>query len=327
MPFNEPNQTIQEITSLTAGFMPAQIVLTANRLDLFSHLSGKTLTARKLAKEIGCDPNATERLCNALTALGFLYKNEEGAYKNAPKSEAHLVRGRSYYIGDSLRLQSKLWQSWSALEDVIRTGKPARKERTKDGSRQFTLAMANIGQLSARQVAEGLDLRGVRRMLDLGGGPGVYAEEFVRKNPDIHATIFDVPDVVEVTRERIRDSAQLSTIAGDCFEDDLGADYDLVFMSNFIHIFALNEIIPLFNKVRKALNPRGRLVIKDFFMNDQHSGPVFSAQFALHMLVNTETGNTYSFPELRRALQEAEFRWLNSFTVAQHSTVIVAERT
>lgn len=329
MPFNETHQAIDDITGLTAGFMPAQIVLTANRLDLFSHLAGKNMTAKTLAEKIQCDPRATGMLCNALTAYGFLEKAEDGTYKNAPKSQAHLVKGQPYYAGDSLRHQSQLWQRWSELEEVVRSGKPVPKEHTKEGTRQFTLAMANIGQLSASEVVEGLDLRGVKKMLDLGGGPGVYAEAFVRKNPDIQAVLFDVPDVIDVAKERLSQSevsARIATRAGDGFEDDLGADYDLVFMSNFIHIFGLNEIVTLFKKVNETLTPGGRLVVKDFFMNDRRSGPVFAAQFALNMLINTDTGNTYTFAEMRDALQQSGLHWVNSFSVARNSTVIVAAK-
>lgn len=334
MTHDEKTKAIHEITGLTSAFMPAQIVLTANRLNLFTHLSGKKLTAEKLAQEMETEPRATAMLCNALTALGFLEK-ENDQYQNSAKSDLHLVQGQPYFIGDQLRHQTRLWQSWSKLEDAVKTGEPvpnaeSSSEKNQQRARKFTLAMANIGQLSARQVVEGLDLRGVRKMIDLGGGPGAYALEFVKKNPNIHAVIFDLPDVVVVAEERLQQTEyndRISTKPGDALEDDLGSGYDLAFMSNFIHILSYDRIISVFKRVSKALSPSGRIVVKDFFVNEDRSGPVFATQFALNMLLNTEGGNTYTFSEILAAFEKTGFQWLNSFQVGGHSTVIVAEKT
>ncbi|MFQ5751592.1 MAG: methyltransferase [bacterium] len=329
----EKFKIIQEITDLTGSFMPAQIVLTANRLELFSTLAGKKLSAEELAETLETEPRATGLLCNALTALGFLVK-ENNTFNNSPKGEEFLVQGRSYYIGDNLRHQATLWQRWSQLTEVIKTGRPLPKQdvsddQNKQQTREFTLAMANIGQLSARKVVEGLDMRGVKKIIDIGGGPGTYAMEMVKQNPAIQAIVFDQLDVVLIAEERIRQnglSQQVATIAGDCFADDFGSGYDLAFLSNFIHIFGLEEIVILFKKVWSSLNTGGRMAIKDFFVNEDRSGPVFATQFALNMLLNTEKGNTYSFSEIQRAFDDAGFQWLNSFDVGQHSTVIVGEK-
>ncbi|RMF60105.1 MAG: methyltransferase [Calditrichaeota bacterium] len=324
---------IHEITSLTSAFMPAQIVLTANRMDLFTRLDGKTLTAQQLAGALGTDPRATGLLCDALTALGFLEKETAG-YRNSATSAEFLVRGRPYYVGDNLRHQANSWERWSKLEEAIRSGKAlpkrtdSRAEEAKK-TRDFALAMANIGQLTAAQVVEGLDLRRVSRMVDIGGGPGTYAMEFATQNPHLHVTLFDRPEVVAIAQERIRQAGleeRVATRPGDCFEDDLGSDYDLAFISNVLHIFGPEQIAVLLRKVRDALVSHGTLVVKDFFVNEDRTGPVFAAQFALHMLLNTESGTVYTRSELNAALEEAGFSWLSSFQVGQHSTVVVAEK-
>ncbi|MFQ5865673.1 MAG: methyltransferase [bacterium] len=330
---DEKYKIIDEITSLTLGFMPALIVLTANRLNLFSKLSGKKLSAEALAVLLDTDPRATEMLCNALVAQGFLEK-EKDTYKNSAKSEEFLVRGRPFYVGDNLRHQAHLLNRWSRLEEAVKTGKPIPRTETTEKqkrahTRNFTMAMSNIAQLTASQVVEGLDLGGVNKMIDIGGGPATYAMEFVRKNPAIHATVFDLPEVVAITKELVQQfqmTDKVSTKAGDYFVDDFGTDYDLAFLSNVIHCIAFEDIVFLFKKVWKSLNSSGRIVVKDFFVNENRTGPVFATQFAINMLLNTERGNTYTFSEIKQALRESGFSWIHSFEVGQHSTVIVGEK-
>ncbi|RMD87165.1 MAG: methyltransferase [Calditrichaeota bacterium] len=326
-------QSIDEITSLARGFMPAQILLTANRLDLFNLLSEKKLTARDLANKMGTNARATELLCNALVSLGFLEK-KDGKFYNSEKSEQFLVRGKPYFVGDNLRHQSYLMERWLHLEEVIKTGQPlprpqADDQKNKQQIRDFILAMANIGQLTARQVVEGLDLRGVQRIIDIGGGPATYAIEFVKKNPDIQAVVFDLPEVVPIAEERIRAlnlQNNISTKVGNFHQDDLGVGYDLAFLSNIIHMLGFEEMIKLFKKIHKALNQNGKLVVKDFFVNEAGTAPSFAAQFAINMLINTEHGKSYSFTEMHQAFDQSDFSWIYSFSVGHHSTVIVAER-
>ncbi|MFQ5825432.1 MAG: methyltransferase [bacterium] len=330
---DDKNKIIHEITSLTLGYMPALIVLTANHLDLFSKLSGKKFTAKALAATLETDPRATELLGNALVAQGFLEK-ENDTFKNSPKSEEFLVKGRPFYVGDNLRHQAHLLERWSRLEEAVKTGKPIpRTESTEKQKKQhtfnFTMAMANIGQLAARQAVEGLDLRGVKKMIDIGGGPGTYAMEFIKKNPDIQAVVFDLPDVVAITKDLIQQfemTGKVSTKAGDYFVDDFGEGYDLAFLSNIIHSNSIEDIVFLFKKVWNSLNVNGRIVVKDFFVNENRTGPAFATQFAINMLLSTEKGNTYSFAEIIQALDDSGFTWINSFEVGQHSSVIVGER-
>lgn len=326
-------QTIHEVTSLASGFMPAQILLTAVGLDLFTHLGRNKMSAGELAQKLQVNSQALEKLCNALTALGFLEK-ENNAYANAAKYQIFLVKGEPYYVGDNLKHQIRLSQRWAKLHDVVRTGKPLPREKEsgeqqKQHTREFTLAMANIGQLTASKVVEGLDLRGVKKMIDIGGGPGTYAIEFVRKNPEIQAVLFDLPAVTPIAGERLRRlnlADRISTKPGDYFSDDFGTDYDLAFLSNVIHSLGQEEMVRLFRKISSALKPNGNLIVKDFFMNENRTGPLFPAQFAINMLLNTENGNTYTFSELRHALQQAQFAWTYSFEVGHHSTVIVSRK-
>ena len=51
--------------------------------------------------------------------------------------------------------------------------------------------------------------------------------------------------------------------------------------------------------------PGGHLVIREFILQEDRSGPPHAALFALNMLVGTEHGNTYTEGQYRAWMQEA----------------------
>ena len=55
------------------------------------------------------------------------------------------------------------------------------------------MGMFNMAMNTAPRLVPLADLSGRRRLLDLGGGPGTYAIHFCRHNPDLQATVFDLP--------------------------------------------------------------------------------------------------------------------------------------
>jgi SAM-dependent methyltransferase len=107
--------------------------------------------------------------------------------------------------------------------------------------------------------------------------------------------------VIPLTKEYVERagmSAQIDCAAGDYNEDELGRDYDLVFMSSIVHINSLEQNQELIAKGARALKTGGRLVVRDFVVDNDRTGPLWGIMFALNMLVNTEQGDTYTKDEI-----------------------------
>jgi precorrin-6B methylase 2 len=146
-----------------------------------------------------------------------------------------------------------------------------------------------------------IDLSGVSRILDVGGGSGAYAMAFVRAKAGISATVFDLPDVLPLTRtyvEREGLSQNVRTVPGDYLKDTLGKDFDLVFLSAIIHSNSPSENAELILKCAQALRPGGRVVVQDFIMDEERLTPSHGTIFALNMLVGTDSGDTYTEAEV-----------------------------
>src|SRR5574340_504340 len=211
---------------LWGGFRASRVVLTANNLRLFEHV-GTGTSASVLAAALRTDPRATEILLDALAALGLLGKRK-ATYKLTPLSKQYLLPESPVYQGDMLRHADSLWKSWSGLDEVVRTGQP---NRTGERHHEvFIRAMHNNALPRARKVVSALDLRGVKRALDLGGGPGTYSIALARKG--IEVTLFDLPNTLYIARGIAQAAGvkKISFLGGDFHFDDIGGPYDLVLL-------------------------------------------------------------------------------------------------
>jgi ubiquinone/menaquinone biosynthesis C-methylase UbiE len=289
---------------LYLGFVSSRAVLTANNLEVFDHLK-KPLTAARMAKKINTDERAAGILLDALTGIGLLRKSRDGKYRNAPVSERYLVKGTRLYQGDIIRHASSMWQNFSALDEVVKTGKPARRGKDHES---FILGMHNLTILRADVLIKAIGLKGIKTMLDLGGGPGTNAIAFSKQG--VKANIFDLPETIAIAkkvarREGIKD---LGFIAGDFHTDSIGRGYDLILLSQIFHAFSAEENIALLDKCRNALNPGGKVVVQEFPINDALTTPPQSALFSVNMLVATPSGRCYSPREMKKWMKETGYK-------------------
>jgi SAM-dependent methyltransferase len=310
---NAPPLAPKPIMELATAFQRSRPLLTAFELGLFTALNDEARTSGHTAAVLGTEPRATDRLMNALVALGLLEKRD-GQFSNSPLAAKYLVKGRPEYMG-GLGHTNHLWDTWSRMTEVVRTGHPAglaaTNDRGDDWLRPFIAAMHFRARQNAGELVGLLELDGVSRVLDVGGGSGAYATSFVRARRGIAAVVFDLPSVLPLTRMYIAEeglAAQVTTIAGDYLTEPLGDGYDLVFMSAVIHSNAAADNRLLFRKAAAALNSGGQLVVQDFLVNEERDGPLMATLFALNMLVGTPEGDTYTESEVRSWMTEAGFR-------------------
>jgi len=298
------------ILAMARGFQATRVLLSAVELDLFGHLAGGPLTAPQVAERAGTDARATELLLNALVALGLLGKQGQG-FANTPAAGEALVPDAPGSVVPAVQHANRLWDHWSTLSEVLRTGEPADvPERFPDATEVFILAMHVFARQRAAAVVELVDLRGVRRLLDLGGGPGTYACAFARRRPGLEVVLFDRPPVVPIA-QRVTASecpgGQIRTVPGDFLSDHLGSGFDLIWASAIIHMLRPEQNRMLFTRCYAALSPGGRLVIQDGIMDESKTHPPDAALFAINMLINTEGGASWSEPEVREWLTGCGF--------------------
>jgi cyclopropane fatty-acyl-phospholipid synthase-like methyltransferase len=197
----------------------------------------------------------------------------------------------------------------------VKTGKSANPTeinvRSEDWLFSFISAMHDRAKKQAPQQVANIDLTGIKTLLDIGGGSGAYSMEFVAGKTGLEATVFDLPNVVPITRHFIEQegySGRIKTITGDYTIDKLPSGFDLVFLSAVIHSNSLDVNQDLLKKCYHSLNAGGKIVIQDWIMSNDRTQPLSGAVFAVNMLVGTEAGDCFSEHEVTEMLQKAGFK-------------------
>lgn len=294
------------------AFQKSRIVLTAYELDIFTMLGEKCHNSETISKALNLNRVATERLLNALTALGLLEKNNEN-FNNSKDSMMFLSKKSPYYLA-GLMHTNHLWNTWSHLTDVVKTGKVAHNteinERGEIWLEAFIDAMHDRGKKQAPAQISKIDLQGVESVLDVGGGSGCYCMAFLYRKPEIRTAVFDLPNVIPISEKIIEKegfSGRIEHFTGDYTKDKLPEGFDLVFLSAIIHSNSFETNQELVKKCFNALNADGKIVIQDWIMNDAKTEPVQGAVFSINMLVGVEGGDCYSENEVRTWLTNAGF--------------------
>jgi len=289
--------------------MESRALLTAIELDVFS-VTRSSASAGEVAVRLHTDARATEALLNALVAMGLLTKRD-GRFRAMPEVASRLAGDSRESERSAMMHTVGLWDYWSTLTEAVRTGTRVLERAYKPEQLEaFIAAMHRGGAERAGGVAEALDLSGKSRVLDVGGGSGAYSIALARANPNLHCVVFDVADVTEIARRHIEEAGlgdRVSTQAGDFNTDEFGEGYDLVLISQILHMLSPEASLTLLEKSREALVPGGEVVIQDFILSDDKTSPHRGALFALNMLVATKAGNAYSGAEFRAWLNEAGF--------------------
>lgn len=310
------------------AFMPSRVILTALELDIFSAI-GKGSTAEDIAKLLCTDRRGTELLLNALTSLGLTQK-QNGLFRNTASTARFLAEGSPDSARQAQLHTANMWARWSYLTDSVKTGSPAPSVCNGDWVAPFIAAMDHAARGRARAITQALHLNGTRRMLDLGGGSGVYSIACVRSSPELKSEIVDIPDVVPIAQEHIRQAGledRIKVLPGDMLTAPLPPQsYDLVLLSSICHMFSPQENRALLARVHGALAPQGRVAIADFVIDPDKASPRSAALFALNMLVATGGGATYSEPEYESWLKEAGFDEIKRVRVPGPVNLILAAR-
>jgi precorrin-6B methylase 2 len=300
-----------QLMEMVNAFRTSRVILTAHELGIFDFLKGKSIASAEVARLLGTDPRATDRLMNALVALGLMRKKYE-LFSNSGFSEKHMVTTSPGFLG-GLSHAADLWRNWSTLTPAVAAGtsvtiKEDINERSEAWREAFIAAMHARAATQAREVASTLTLPPSGKILDVGGGSGIFAFAFINASPELSAVVFDLPNIIPITERYIRQAGLdncVGTMAGDYLKDDLGSGYAMVFMSAIIHINNTEENKRLISAGAKALAPGGHLVVLDHVMEESRTEPFAGALFALNMLVGTDHGDTYTRSEISSWMSDA----------------------
>jgi ubiquinone/menaquinone biosynthesis C-methylase UbiE len=308
-----------ELFFLTVNaYQQSAVLKTAIELEVFTVIGKEQLSAAEIATKCDCPERGIRILCDYLTILGFLRK-ENFRYSLTPDTAFFLDQGSPAYLGGAIRFlhSSTLTDAFKDLTAAVRKGGTALPEGGTVAPEHpvwgdFARAMAPLVWFPAQAIAEIVAKDGPppRKVLDIAAGHGIFGIQIARNNPEAKIWAVDWPAVLEVAKENSRKvgvSDRYSVIPGSAFEVNFGEGYDLILLTNFLHHFDPQTCEQLLRKVRRALAPNGKLITLDFVPNEDRISPPIAASFSLMMLGSTEKGDAYTFSEFVQMFQNSGF--------------------
>ncbi len=296
------------------------VLVTAVKQKIFDHLK-KPVPADHIARLLKSHPGNTRVFLNALAGVGVIFK-KKALFFNTPESDAFLVSTSPTYLGPffcRVRYFLTRCRSPEHVESLLMTG-PANNIATRDDSEWVSYTrQASAHQFCgpAQRMAEFLaslpEFPGMKKMLDLGGGAGFYAMLTVSAHKTMTGVVFDLPPIVAVAREFIREygfSDRVSTMGGDYTKDPLGDFYDLVYAGGTLN-FAKAHIDTVFQKIYAALNPGGVFISQHGSVSKDRNEP---GGQTLDFLFDELNGMDIIFPKgmIAKSMVRAGFKSVTS---------------
>ncbi|MFP4013355.1 MAG: methyltransferase [Chitinispirillaceae bacterium] len=282
------------------GFMDSQALLTAEKVGLFSILEENENTPQELSRALELPLDSTQRLLNLLCALGFVEYTGGGRYRNSKEASQKLVRGKPGYIGDMfVHVREELYPLWGHLHKSLKENRSLKDEllptTTDEWFAQpqkveaFMRGMHTITYQTGKEFARITpELSRLKTMVDVGGAGGSFLIALAQTYPNLHGTVLDLDYAEPVARKFIREfkmENQLSFLKADFFSDPLPEGADAYALGYILHDWDTSQGDHLLGSVSKASRPGAMLVIGEYLLDEDKTGPRHVVRADLNMMV------------------------------------------
>ncbi len=310
--------TPERIFSMMNAFQQTEALKAGIELDVFTSIGEGANTAQLLAAKIGAAERGVRILCDYLTIMGLLAK-ENGRYALTEESALFLDKRSPASLHAVTGFLASPWhkKNVEALAQAVRKGGTAGTQGDNSKPQDevwvaFARSMAKLTIPAANFIAELIGATGGKpwTVLDIAAGHGNYGITIAKKNPNAKIVAVDWPSVLEVAQENARIAGvadRYTRRPGSAFETDLGGGFDIVLLTNIFHHFDIPTCETLMRRVHAALKPGGTAVTLEFVPNEDRVTPPGAAAFSLNMLVGTDAGDAYTFSEYENMFANAGF--------------------
>jgi acetylserotonin N-methyltransferase len=254
-----------------------------------------------------------------LASLGFV-ERREGLWRATAAARTWLHPQADGYTGPLLHRFKASQPMHAQLLQTLRTGGRAesygsvaaeweRGEMPPDLAKMITAFMNAHSRASSLAVAQQPLFAGVRSVLDVGGGSGIFAIEMAKAWGELKATVLEIATICAEADGYIAAAgigARVNSHPLNMFTQPWPPGYDAHFFSNIFHDWSDDTCRLLARKSFAALPSGGRILLHEILLNDDDCGPLAASAFSLLMLMGTK-GRQYSLPELRQFLESAGF--------------------
>lgn len=305
------------------AFWASKTLLSAVEMEVFTELAKHPATLATLQGRLGLHPRSARDFFDALVALGFLLRDDDGTYRNTPSTDLYLDKRKPSYIGGILEMANhRLFRFWADLTEGLRTGQP--QNEVKHGSpnlfetlygdparlKEFLRAMTGVSRGANLAIAHQFDWAPYKTVVDAGTAQGDLITQIALANTHIEGIGFDLPEVGPIFEDYISDnelSPRVRFQPGSFFTDPL-PKADVVTMGHILHDWNLEEKQLLIRRAYEALPQGGALIVYDSIIDDERRTNAFGLMMSLNMLIETPGGFDYTGADCCGWMREAGFR-------------------
>jgi SAM-dependent methyltransferase len=299
---------------MARAYTETAVLWAALDLGLFTVVAGGATDEDAIADACGISRLDAERLVVCCLTLDLL-RIADGALVNPPDVARYLVEGEPTYAGPWMTFTRRDVPGWFRIGELM-TGGPEPSllgmydDLTVERARKYHDATYSIGMGAGRRFVRTVDLSGRKRLLDIGGGSGAYSINVVQANPDMTAVVFDLPPVVQVTREFLADNEvtdRVDTIGGDFTSDPFPEDCDVAIMASNLPIYDAGVIADVVARAHRTLLPGGEMHLIGEMLDDDRRGPVDAAMWGMNELLCAGMGRAHTVGECIEYFEQAGF--------------------
>jgi 2-polyprenyl-3-methyl-5-hydroxy-6-metoxy-1,4-benzoquinol methylase len=308
--------TPDRVMRLINGYWATGVLAAACTHRVFTHLAAGAGDAAELAAAAGISERGAQTLLDGLVSIG-LVDLEGGRYGNTAEAATYLVEDTPVSLARFARLKLTHMGALADLPEVVRRGGPVAAPVVEVANNphweEIVRAIAPQSVPAARLATEVLGIAGAGPLaiLDVGGGSGIYSATWLAANPDARATQLDWQPINAIARRLLAERGlddRFTTVDGDFHHTGFGAGaYDIAVYSHIAHQESPEANIEVFTRLRQALKPGGALVVCDYIVDDDRSGPAFPLVFASEMLLKSQHGSTWRRADYHAWLTKAGF--------------------
>lgn len=330
---NTSQPTPDRIMQLANGYWATGILGAAASHSLFTHLEAGADTAERLAARAGISRRGVQTLLDGLVSLN-LVELRDGTYRNTPEAAAFLVEGQPACLSSFAKIKLAHMGGMVTLPDVVRAGGPVADATVEVADNphweELVPAIAAQSVPVAMMAADMLRVAeaGEISILDIGGGSGIYSAIWLELNTAARSTQLDWAPINAIARRLVAERGaadRFACVDGDFHTTDFGtAAHDIVVYSHIAHQEGPEDNVAIFARIRGALKPGGTLVICDYVVEDDRSGPPFPLIFASEMLLKSKQGGTWRRADYQEWLAKAGFEDVSFEQTPSPATLIFA---
>lgn len=319
-----PENIIDRI-ALASGRMPTPLletfwgvalgttVIVATRLGIFESLAKTKKTAEQITEDTGYNHQALETLLNALNGFGYL-KRRKGYYSLTKKAAKWLTKESSSSMHDAILFMGEILDMLADIETAVKSGETKNfhsSDKTSEFWENYIRGLATFARFAGPEIVRKVSLdKKAHKLLDVGGGHGLYSVAFCRKYANLQAEVLDLPGAVEQGKRIVSEQGFENRVRfreGDLEATDWGEGYDLILLFNIIHTVSHVEAPRILVKAYQSLKPGGTIVVLD----SEHTGSEkdLSATSGFNELFFYVINGTRVYPEskIRKWMTDAGF--------------------